>query len=134
MKTRVIVLDERPTAKYRWPGSKRLVTYYDDTTPPVYCCLGVVCRLAGASIEDLGSAEMPSHINTTRTIPGLVEFGVSDYDVWHCNAATVNDRMCIDPETRAEGVAYLRKIFRDAGAERGERWIIRWIRDKEAES
>jgi hypothetical protein len=132
MKTRVIVLDERPTAKYRWPGGLQLVSYLDNDIP-MHCCLGVVCRQAGASLEDLGTSPLPDGINTTNAAPGLAAFGVLGLEQWHGDASTVNDSLCLDPKTRAEGVAQLRKIFREAGANRGERWIIRWIRDKGVE-
>jgi hypothetical protein len=133
MKTRVIVLDERPTAKYRWPGGKQLVSYLDDNIP-MHCCLGVVCRQAGASLEDLGACSLPEDMCASDTVPELADFGVLGWEWWHDEASNVNDGLCMDPRTRAEGVAKLREIFRNAGAERGERWIIRWIRDKEAES
>jgi hypothetical protein len=132
MKTRVIVLDERPAAKYRWPGGKQLVSYLDDDIP-MHCCLGVLCRQAGASLEDLGACSMPEEMSPVDTVPELANFGVLGWEWWHEEASNVNDRMCLDPKTRAEGVAKLREIFRSAGAERGERWIIRWIRDRAAE-
>jgi hypothetical protein len=129
MKTRVIVLDERPTAKYRWPGGGQLVSYLDDDIP-MYCCLGVLCRQAGASLEDLGACSLPEDMSAADTVPELADFGVLGWEWWHEEASNVNDRMCLDPRTRAKGVAALRDIFRNAGADRGERWIVRWIRDK----
>jgi hypothetical protein len=128
MKTRVIVLDERPAAKYRWPGGGQLVSYTDDDTP-MHCCLGVLCRLGGASLQDLNGYGLPEYMHT-NAVPGLADFGVLGFEWWHGEASNVNDIMCLDPRTRAEGVAQLRKIFRKAGTDRGERWIIRWIRDK----
>lgn len=118
MKTRVLVLDERPTARFRWPGGGGLAVPQDDGTY-LHCCLGVMaCQWHGKE-----SKEVERWCFFSEVLERCSE-------EWEWAAARANDGHCVYSATRAEGVAKLRKIFREEGLRRGERWVIRWIRDK----